>query len=103
MADWYKVEPNIILTNKCVRMMRYYGLSESDVLYTFNYPDYSKKHDGGFWGPAIYKAERKYKTYTVGVMYRWNDTQNMWIILTCWSKYNRWYRSISWWWAHFTG
>jgi hypothetical protein len=101
----YYKKDNVIFTHKAVYRMKYHHLSEDDVLTTLHYPDTTSKASGWFATPR-YQNDKDFGQYKVSVVYRWNETEKLWIIITCWAvvkrKRGRWH-PIKWWFAHVTG
>jgi hypothetical protein len=102
--SWYK-KGNVIFTHKAVYRMNYHHLLESDVLSTLQYP-HSTKKASGFYSTPRYQNDKDFGTYKVSIVYQWNKTEQVYVIITCWAvtkgKKGK-LHTIKWWWAHFIG
>lgn len=82
--------------------MDYHALTERQVLTVFNYPHRRKKAAWGY-SYGLEQNERTENDETICVVYRWNDTDKIWVIITCWRmsyKKRGIVHSIRWWFAH---
>jgi hypothetical protein len=96
----YLTPPQVVFTNKCKNQMSYHNLTENDVLYTFNYPQATSK---AWYGRDLHNNERDFGDYKVTVVYRWDQHNKKWILVTCWRVTQIKRRSIKWWFANILG
>jgi hypothetical protein len=79
---------NVIFTHNAVFKMNHFHLSETDVLTTLMHPQKSKKITLGY-NTIVKQNTYDFGAYTVTLMYKWNDTQKVYILITCWSNANK--------------
>jgi hypothetical protein len=100
----YVPSNQIIFTNKAQYRMKYHKLYENEILLTFNSPDSTHKASS-FYDPSVYENTKDFGQYIVHIIYRWEQKDKKWLLITCWKawKQKRWYRPITWWFAHILG
>jgi hypothetical protein len=79
---------NIIFTHNAVFKMNHYHLSELDIITTLLHPDTSEKVSLGY-SSIVKQNSYNFGEYTVTVMYKWEDLQKVYILITCWSTANK--------------
>jgi hypothetical protein len=68
--------------------MNHYHLSELDIITTLLHPDTSEKVSLEY-SSIVKQNSYNFGEYTVTVMYKWEDLQKVYILITCWSTANK--------------
>lgn len=86
MGRWLQ-EPEVRLTENCWRLLEKYNISKDKLLQTFNSPQKETRMQSGVY-QYVYKYERNFEDYGIGLRCFWASDNQRWVITSCW-KYKR--------------